>query len=480
MILEAEGMVSDAAASVVVVGAGATGCTAALAASEAGADVILLEADARPAGSTAMSIGGVCAAATAEHRRHGIDDSPQAFFDDVMAKSEGRADPALARLIAHESGPALDWLAQAHDVPLELDFAWTSLGHSRPRLHMPPGRTGVELLERLTAAAHRAGALTLASARVSGLYADARRRVRGVRIDRPDGSHETLGCEALVLATCGFGAHEAMRRELIPEMAGARYFGHEGNKGDALRWGSALGGTLADLSGYQGLGTLAEPQGIIVPHPLLGEGGLLVNASGARFTHEMANISAMCVPVLAQPGGIAWVVFDEARHRRALGYSPDQVALTELGALRSADTLEDLAGRCGMDPGVLVQEVRAMAAAREQALPDRFGRVHTGTAPLAPPFHAIRVTGALFHTLGGLTVNAQAQVTGPQEVPLPNLFAGGGAARGISGPGASGYLPGAGLCMAITLGRLAGRAAARLSLAASSQAPSSSPRAFSG
>lgn len=474
MILEAESVGFDTTARVVVIGAGATGCTAALAAGEAGADVIVLEADARPSGSTAMSIGGVCAAATAEHRRHGIDDSPQAFYDDVMAKSEGRADPALAHLVAHESGPALDWLAQAHDVPLELDFAWTGLGHSRPRLHMPPGRTGVELLERLSAAARRAGALTLTSARVDGLYAQADGRVRGLRIARPDGSHEKLGCEALVLATCGFGANEAMRRELIPEMAGARYFGHEGNKGDALRWGSALGGTLADLSGYQGLGTLAEPQGIIVPHPLLGEGGLLVNARGARFTHEMANISAMCVPVLAQPGGIAWVVFDEARHRRALGYSPDHLALLELGALRSADSLEALALRCGMEAGVLVQEVRAMEAAREQGKPDRFGRRHEGTAPLAPPFHAIKVTGALFHTLGGLTVDAQAQVTGPQGVPLPNLFAGGGAARGISGPGATGYLPGAGLCMAITLGRIAGRAAARLSLAASSsQRPSS-------
>jgi fumarate reductase flavoprotein subunit len=43
--------------------------------------------------------------------------------------------------------------------------------------------------------------------------------------------------------------------------------------------------------------------------------------------------------------------------------------------------------------------------------------------------------------------------------PLPNLFAGGGAARGLSGPSDWGYLSGSGLMMATTLGRLAGRKA---------------------
>lgn len=46
--------------------------------------------------------------------------------------------------------------------------------------------------------------------------------------------------------------------------------------------------------------------------------------------------------------------------------------------------------------------------------------------------------------------------------PLPNLFAGGGAARGVSGPSSRGCLPAMGLCAAITTGRIAGQAAARL------------------
>ena len=78
----------------------------------------------------------------------------------------------------------------------------------------------------------------------------------------------------------------------------------------------------------------------------------------------------------------------------------------------------------------------------------------------------MRVTGALFHTQGGLQIDAQARVLRADGRPLPNLFAGGGAARGISGPAVTGYLPGAGLCTALTLGRIAGESAAALASAA--------------
>ncbi|HRX05395.1 MAG TPA: FAD-binding protein, partial [Anaerolineae bacterium] len=79
---------------------------------------------------------------------------------------------------------------------------------------------------------------------------------------------------------------------------------------------------------------------------------------------------------------------------------------------------------------------------------------------LAAPFCAIRVTGAIFHTQGGLMVDENARVLREDGTALPNVFAGGGAARSISGPEVTGYLPAMGLCMAITLGRVAGRSAA--------------------
>jgi fumarate reductase flavoprotein subunit len=78
------------------------------------------------------------------------------------------------------------------------------------------------------------------------------------------------------------------------------------------------------------------------------------------------------------------------------------------------------------------------------------------------PYHAFRVGGAIYHTQGGLQTDGQARVLRADGSALPNLFAGGGAARGVSGPSSWGYLPAMGLCAAVTTGRLAGQAAAAL------------------
>ena len=67
-----------------------------------------------------------------------------------------------------------------------------------------------------------------------------------------------------------------------------------------------------------------------------------------------------------------------------------------------------------------------------------------------------------FHTQGGLLVDDRARVLKPGNTALPNLFAAGGAACGVSGPECWGYLSGNGLLSAVGLGRIAGTSAARL------------------
>jgi len=81
---------------------------------------------------------------------------------------------------------------------------------------------------------------------------------------------------------------------------------------------------------------------------------------------------------------------------------------------------------------------------------------------LAAPYCAIKVTGALFHTQGGVAIDSQARVLDLKGTPFPNLFAAGGAAAGVSGSQASGYLSGNGLLTATVFGRIAGINAAKL------------------
>lgn len=108
----------------------------------------------------------------------------------------------------------------------------------------------------------------------------------------------------------------------------------------------------------------------------------------------------------------------------------------------------------------LARSFAEVEKAKQATVRDRFGRSFAATPALSPPFKAVKVTGALFHTQGGLAVDLKARVVSARGGILPNLFAAGGAAAGISGSHAGGYLSGNGLLTATVLGRIAGQSAA--------------------
>src|SRR5262249_48463868 len=99
---------------IVVVGAGAAGLCAALSAAEAGAEVVVLERDALPAGSTALSAGLIPAAGTSFQRAKAIDDSPHVFAADVQRKAAGEADPELVDAICDGARATIEWLADSY------------------------------------------------------------------------------------------------------------------------------------------------------------------------------------------------------------------------------------------------------------------------------------------------------------------------------------------------------------------------------
>lgn len=450
----------DASVPVVVIGAGACGLTAALAAREAGAEVLVLERDEHPSGSTALSTGLIPAAGTHFQRELGIQDSPELLAEDLWRKAKGKSDRRIVDAVARASGPTVEWLADRHGVAFKLVEGYLYPGHSVLRMHGTPHRTGEELESALLAAAERMGVDILTRAVAQDLLFE-KNRILGVRFERPDGSVETVGCEALVLACCGFGGNPEMVRQYIPEIADAEFAGHVGNKGDAVRWGLQLGAALADMGSYQGHGAFAVPFGNPVNWAVLVNGGYQVNAQGERFSNEVRGYSEQAVEVIAQPGRIAWNIFDEARERPVLGFK-DYEDIRSLGGVKKAGSLEALGKLIGVPPQALLRTNAEVDHLKNGKGADRWGRDFAGTSPLAAPFCAIKVTGALFHTQGGLVIDPQARVLRPDGSAFGNLFAGGGAARGLSGPSNWGYFSGAGLLTATTLGRIAGTNAARL------------------
>lgn len=446
---------------VAIIGAGAAGLTAALAARDAGAEVIVLERDALASGSTGLSSGMIPAAATRLQRAAGVDDNAEIFAGDIAAKAGGHVDRALVEAIAQASGPALDWLV--HDLGIELTLVEGFLypGHKRLRMHAPPSRRGAELIGALTRVAGEAEIEILTNALVDGLYADPSGRVQGLHITRPDGASEAIGCDAMVLACNGFGGNPDLVRHYIPEMSEANYFGHPGNRGDALLWGQELGARTRDLGSFQGHGSVAHPHGILISWALMTEGGIQVNAGGHRFCNEHDGYSEQARRVLAQEDGLAWNIYDQRLHRLGMEFE-DYRQAEKLGAVRLADGAGQLAEILGLPADTLgrtIAECQQLAAGEGS---DLLGRDFAAKPPLKPPYYGIQVTGALFHTQGGLVVDGAARVLDRAGQPLTNLFAAGGAAAGVSGPSDWGYLSGNGLLAAVTLGRLAGVSAARL------------------
>ncbi len=449
---------------VVVVGGGACGLTAALAARDRSTGVLVLEQDAAPSGSTALSSGFIPACATRWQRAAGIVDDVQRMADDILDKARRQTDADYVTRVCRASGPALEWLCDRHALELVLLTGFTYPGHSVARMHAHPERTGKALVGALTRAVERCGVDILTHATVTDLYASQDGRVHGIRAVRPDGNEEHVGCGALVLACSGFGANPEMVRKHIPEMADALYFGHPGNRGDALAWGHALGARLEDMGAYQGHGSVATPHGILVTWALMMEGGIQVNRDGERFSNEHEGYSEQAVAVLAQPGGIAWDVYDERLHRLGLEFDDYRQAVGA-GAVRSAASPAELAQLIGVPSTRLGSTLERCATYQRGDDIDAFGRDFTKQPALSPPLYAARVTGALFHTQGGLVVDERAAVCRSGGGVFPNLFAGGGAARGVSGPAVWGYLSGNGLLSAVTLGRIAGEEAARVAMA---------------
>ena len=444
----------------VIVGAGGTGLTAALAAADAGIEPLVIERDPTPLGSTAMSTGLIPAAGTPEQAAAGIQDSPELLVSDIMAKTKGRTDPHIAYRLAAESAETIAWLRDAHGVPLALVDGFLYPGHSVRRMYGTPNRTGGELMGALESACANAGAMILTDATVTELESDGT-RITGVAYRRPDGTIERVTCDAVILACSGFAGNAELVARYIPDMAEATFHGHPGNKGDAIRWGEQLGAKLADLTGYQGHGGLAAGHGVPILWPLIMEGGFQVNTLGERFSNEALGYSEQAAKVNAQPGHVAWSIFDERLHRLMCDFDDYRMAL-DAGAVREAASVGELAAVTGLPADVLAATMAGVEACVRGEATDPFGRDFTGKPPLAPPYRAAKVTGALFHTQGGLVVDEQCRVLREDGGVIANLFAGGGAARGISGDGADGYMAGNGLLTATTFGKIAGRAAAAL------------------
>ena len=482
----------------VVVGGGNAALNAAIAAREAGAEVVLLERApfALRGGNSRFTAGAMRTVydgvadlqrlmpeLTAEEIERADFGSyrREQFYDDLGRLTEYRSDAELAERLIDSSFDTLRWMRDkgVRFLPLYGRQSFKVDGKMRfwGGLVVEAWGGGPGLVDSLAAIAGKAG--------VDIRYDTRARRLRRTRhglevgIEADGAEKEVLRADGVVLACGGFESNPAWRtRYLGPGWELAKVRGTRFNTGDGIRMAVELG--AASRGNWSGCHAVAwdmnapefgdlEVGDNFQKHsyPL----GVLVNSLGRRFVDEGADFRNYTYArygreILNQPGQCAWQIFDA----KVAHLLRDEYRIRQATKAR-ADSIEELASKMpGMDADALTAEVAGFNSAVDVETPFdpavKDGRAALGLAvPKSnwanrldtPPFDAYGVTCGITFTFGGLAVDAEARVLGEDGTPIPGLFAAGELVGGLfyfNYPGGSGLTSGA------VFGRTAGSNAA--------------------
>ncbi len=439
-------------ADLVVVGASLAGLAAAILVADRRGRAVVVERRKELGGGAAVESATVAAAGSRFQGAAGIDDSPARLAKDVMTAARGQLEAEVVSAVAAEGAPLVAWLADRCGSPITLIAARVASGHGVPRLHTPGDRGGAGLLADLSRAASRHSHVSLRTGTVAEhLVRDESGGVRGVSVrSERRGAGQAIGGRVL-LACGGFAGDDALVAEHCPSVAALPYQGAARATGDGLRLGLEVGAAVRRLGVCTVTPFLAMPGTLPIEVPLVDLGAVLVNQAGRRFADETADGLALAGTIRSQPGRVAYLLFDERIAATARAADPffARVVLPRSG--RRGASATDLARQLELDAAGLGATLDALATGRAGGA-DAFGR---RPAPLEPPLHAIRVTGARRRTEGGLAVDAAARVLDAEGQPIAGLYAAGGAAAGLAAEGTAGGLPGTDALAALGLARLA-------------------------
>ena len=490
-------------ADVAVIGAGGAGMTAAIEASDAGRSVIILESQALVGGNSVRSTGGLNAAdtrwqdanefdeaagvektlaaaasdyadnktitelaATVKEQWDAYQANPEGYFDtaelmelDTMIGGHGVNNPELVKTLAENSADAIDWLdtigAELHNVS---QFG----GASVKRIHRPvneEGQTvpvGSYLVPILEQNVEERGIQILLNTTAKQILTDADGAAAGVEAEAADGHKVTVNAKAVVLATGGFGANLDMVVKYKPDLEGFVTTNAPGALGQGIDMATAVGAATVDMDQIQIHPTVHVQDGVVslITEGLRGDGAILVNAEGDRFTDEVGTRDAVSAAEIAQTGSTVWLIVDQAM----VDASAVIQGYIDKGFTVAGKTYEELADAMGVpDDEVAATMDKWNGYAANGSDPD-FGRTAFANPLDTAPFYAIQVTPGIHHTMGGVVINTAAQVEKEDGSIIPGLFAAGEVTGGVHG---ANRLGGNAVADFTVFGRIAGQNAAK-------------------
>lgn len=257
----------------------------------------------------------------------------------------------------------------------------------------------------------------------------------------------------LYIIHAGFAANQEMVAKYMPEMSVAQPYYAPGATGEGIQWGMELGAAVANMGAYQGhafygVGYGSTDQGIA------NNGGIFINQNGVRFTNEYGGYSELTPHVLHQPGHYCYMVFNDAIAAKSAKFEK----FKEAGIVFSGDTAEELAAQLNIDSAKFAQTITEYQASIVRG-DDEFNRTKLPES-FEAPYYAIKITGDLRHTQGGLVTDIATHVMKEDGTLIPGLYAAGGVMEGFSSTGGPGYMSGNGLLQAFIFGKIAGERAA--------------------
>ncbi|ORY07222.1 fumarate reductase, partial [Basidiobolus meristosporus CBS 931.73] len=453
---------------VIVVGGGLSGLSAAHTVYEAGGNVLVIDKSSFFGGNSTKATSGINGALTKTQKELGIKDSVQAFYDDTAKSARDLIRPELVKVLTGNSASAVEWLQTRFD--LDLSLVARLGGHSFPRTHRGkerfPGMTItyalMEKLEELSRVEpHRVQCIT--KAQVTGLLKDDKGAVIGVEYQNRAGEKQTE-YGPVVLATGGYAAdftQNSLIKKYRPEFIDLPTTNGEYSTGDGHKMVMAIGGNTVDLEKIQvhptGLVDPKEPDAkvkFLAAEALRGVGGILINAEGKRFCDELGHRDYVTGEMWKSKFPIR-LVLNEAASKEIEWHCKHYVGR---GLMKKFKNGQELAKEIGCSPDTLAKtlsDYNGFAKNKNDPWGKKF--FHNVPINMNEEFHVALMTPVLHYTMGGVEIDPESCIKGPQG-KIPGLFACGELAGGVHG---ANRLGGSSLLGCVVFGRVAGNSAAK-------------------
>ena len=454
----------DREVDVIVIGAGGSGLSAAIEASAAGANTLVLE-KAGIIGGTTIRSAGITQAAGTEYQKQFTeyqDDTPENHFNWYMALGEGWVDEDLVRDLAYGCPEVIRWYVE--DLGLKItDFSGQSHvpyadEHYAVRIHRPEGE-GPALVGAMEKAAISNGAVIECDTEVTNLVTDTDGSVIGVTATGTNGNQRIRAKRGVVIATSNIDHNLEMAQQFCPQqvwaMSLAPCLTAETNTGDGIRMAMRAGADIRNLgSGMDAILDLKLTSGKDV------WGLIFVNKAGLRYVCEDAHYAyktRMQFQMEKSTGHPCYAVWGQSNLANCRAW--DEMTIQDAidsEIVIAADSVEELAKLIGVDANGLRNTIEYWNEVVVPAGEDsQYGRISGFERIEGGRYYANRMRPEIMGPCGGIRIDTETHVLHPDGTVIPHLYAAGLCTGGWVGP----FYPGSGTAMAANahFGRKAGR-----------------------